>query len=601
MTFEELQQLIAADENVHLELKKTTGELKDGMHAACAFLNGAGGWLVFGVTPKSLKILGQEVTDSTQQEIAQALSGLEPAVSIDVQYIDIPNSPEHKLIAMYFEAFVWGSTPYTFHGRPYYKVESTTKPMPRYMFEERLRANKPNFYAWERQKADHISIEDMDEKLIRGAMRLGVEKNRMPATALTESLADVLGKLDLLSDGVPNNAAAALFSTKLNGYTQMRLRMARFRGTDKMEFIDNQRVEGNFFQLLDAGMAFFLKHLNMSGRIVGFRREENMEVPAEALREAFTNCLCHRQFEKYNLTPSIAIYDDRIEIENPGVLPPQLTTETIKQSHGSYPYNPIMAEVLYRTTFLESWGSGASRIMTACKTQNVHDPIWSINGGFVCVTFVRPITDPVKTPVGLQLECHKNLAVLQNEPSSGQDKAKNEPSSVQRKAKNAPSSDQDKTKNEPSSDSTGPKFQPERTQVQDKKDPSSNPNRTQVQKGPSSNSKEPKFDPDRTQVPTQKDPSSDSRGPKFQPESSQVEKLISVISRRFCSVTRLMELSGKRNRKKFRENYILPALQENAIERKYPDTPNHPRQQYRLTEQAKAWKKDQTKKVKDQN
>ena len=285
MNIEELERLIANDENVHLELKKTTGELKDGMHTACAFLNGAGGWLVFGVAPKALKILGQEVTDNTQREIAQALSGLEPAVSIDIQYIDVPDRLGCQVIAMYFEAFVWGTAPYTYHGSPYYKVESTTKLMPRNMFEERLRANKPNYYAWERQSADDITIDDMDEKLIRGAIRLGVEKNRMPATALTEPLSDVLRKLELMNDGVPNNAAAALFSTKLRGYTQMQLRLARFRGINKIEFIDNQRVEGNFFQLLDAGMAFFLKHLNMSGKIVGFRREENMEVPAEALSE----------------------------------------------------------------------------------------------------------------------------------------------------------------------------------------------------------------------------------------------------------------------------------------------------------------------------
>ena len=104
MTFEELQRLIADDENVHLELKKTTGELKDGMHTACAFLNGAGGWLVFGVAPKSLKALGQEVTDNTQRDIAQALSGLEPTVSIDIQYIDVPGRPGSKVIAMYFGA-----------------------------------------------------------------------------------------------------------------------------------------------------------------------------------------------------------------------------------------------------------------------------------------------------------------------------------------------------------------------------------------------------------------------------------------------------------------------------------------------------------------
>ena len=69
MTIDDIKALIASDESRTLELKKSTGELKDGMHAACAFLNTDGGWrLIFGVTPKSLKIVGQEVTDvSTYQ------------------------------------------------------------------------------------------------------------------------------------------------------------------------------------------------------------------------------------------------------------------------------------------------------------------------------------------------------------------------------------------------------------------------------------------------------------------------------------------------------------------------------------------------------
>lgn len=66
LTIEELKELIQADEHRQLELKKTTGELKDGMHSACAFLNTEGGWLIFGVAPKSLKILGQQVTGNTQ-------------------------------------------------------------------------------------------------------------------------------------------------------------------------------------------------------------------------------------------------------------------------------------------------------------------------------------------------------------------------------------------------------------------------------------------------------------------------------------------------------------------------------------------------------
>ena len=59
MTIEDIKKLIAGDETRTLELKKTTGELKDAMHSACAFLNTEGGWLIFGIAPKSLKVIGQ--------------------------------------------------------------------------------------------------------------------------------------------------------------------------------------------------------------------------------------------------------------------------------------------------------------------------------------------------------------------------------------------------------------------------------------------------------------------------------------------------------------------------------------------------------------
>ena len=106
MTIEEIRALVAADESRTLELKKTTGELKDGMHAACAFLNSEGGWLIFGVLPKSLKIVGQEVSDHTQQEIAQAIAGIEPAADLRVEYVDVPEHPGNKVIALHFDGWV---------------------------------------------------------------------------------------------------------------------------------------------------------------------------------------------------------------------------------------------------------------------------------------------------------------------------------------------------------------------------------------------------------------------------------------------------------------------------------------------------------------
>ena len=391
MTFEDIQEIIAKDEHRCLELKKTTGELQDGMHSACAFLNTEGGLLIFGVAPTSLKILGQQVTDSTQREIAQALAGLYPAVEVKPEYIDVPGRNGDQLIVMHFSGWKWGQMPYAYRGCPYYKNESTTQVMPQEMYEERLRAAKPEKFAWERQEAEGLALADLDEKRIRGAVRLGVERGRMPATAEAESVESLLSKWNLMREGKVLNGAVALFGKNLSGYTQMSLRLARFRGTDKNEFVDSGRADGNFFDLLDAGMAFLFKHLSQSGKIVGFQKEEHLEIPAEALREALTNALCHRQLEKYNLTPSIAVYDDRVEIENPGRLPFDLTPETIKNAHASYPYNPLIAEVLFKSSFLESWGSGVGRMVDACRAQGVPEPEYDVAGGFVRMIFRKRI------------------------------------------------------------------------------------------------------------------------------------------------------------------------------------------------------------------
>ena len=54
------------------------------------------------------------------------------------------------------------------------------------------------------------------------------------------------------------------------------------------------------------------------------------------------------------------------------------------------PYNVKMAEVLYRSMWLENWGSGAKRIIEACQEQGVEEPTWRWDGAFVYVTFKRP-------------------------------------------------------------------------------------------------------------------------------------------------------------------------------------------------------------------
>lgn len=151
ITIEDIKKLIAKDETRTLELKKTTGELYKGMETACAFLNSDGGWLMFGIAP-SLKIIGQNVTDNTRQEVANAIRKIEPAIDVEVEYIELPDKPDNYVIAIYFDSNNFKNGPYSFDGRAFYKVESTTALMPRQMYEERLRISNPQRFSWENGK-----------------------------------------------------------------------------------------------------------------------------------------------------------------------------------------------------------------------------------------------------------------------------------------------------------------------------------------------------------------------------------------------------------------------------------------------------------------
>ena len=97
---------------------------------------------MFGITP-SLKIDGQNVTDNTRQEIGNALRKIEPAIDVDVKYIELPDKPDFYVNAIYFDSNNFKNGPYSFDGRAFYKVESTTALMSRQMYEERLKLSNP--------------------------------------------------------------------------------------------------------------------------------------------------------------------------------------------------------------------------------------------------------------------------------------------------------------------------------------------------------------------------------------------------------------------------------------------------------------------------
>ena len=389
MTIEDIQRLIAGDETRTLELKKTTGELKDAMHSVCAMLNSDGGRVIIGIAPASLKIVGQIVTDSTRQEIAREIRKLEPFINMTVEYVDVPEGGGKQLIVLNADTNIFREAPYVFDGRPYYKLESTTMLMPQQMYEDMLRKRDADTFRWDAQICHTKVVGDLDESLMRRVVRKGIANGRIHASAAEDSVKQLLDRLDLLKDGKLTNAAVALFAHKIDEYPQIELAMACFRGTTKNIFVDSKFAKGNIFAMLDAGISFLMNNLRIGGKVVGMLREEKLELPIEAMREALVNALCHRQIDRTLTNVTLAIFDDRVEISNPGCLPPEIPVERIKEPHKSYPRNKLIAQILYLTAYLERWGTGIERIVQMCRDYDVPEPEWSASEHDVTVTFWR--------------------------------------------------------------------------------------------------------------------------------------------------------------------------------------------------------------------
>ena len=501
MTIAEIQELIKKDETRTLELKKTTGELKEAMHTICAFLNTAGGQLLFGIAPGSLQVIGQQVTDNTRREIARELTKIEPAVSLDVNYIELDEKADFYVIVIDIPTEPDRNRPYVYDGRPYYRIESTTSLMPQSMYQELLLQRDIRKRKCEEEIDTKVSVDSLDEESVRRLVSSGIQAGRIPESMRIKSIPEILDKMKLSENGHIKNAAVALFTKEDYAPIQLHIRLARFKGTNKREFIDNRRSIGNIFHLYDDGMAFLFKHLNISGTFVDGQPErvESLTIPYKALRECLLNALAHRLYDSPSGFVSIAIYDDRVEIENLGTLPAGFTLDDMMKPHISHAQNPLIAQIMYYGKYLETWGRGIELMNDECTLAGVPRPEFEMSGGCFKATFRR----------------HDYVADV----------------------------------------SVGGQQDSSRTQVG------------------------PKWDSSRTQV-----------GAKHTPSSSLIAELVTIMPTGYCSVSQLMEICGKRNRKKFRENYMLPALQNGMIERKYPETPNHPHQQYRLSERAIEWK-----------
>lgn len=368
-----LKDLTQQSESEILEFKKSTANLKRAAETLCAFLNGKGGTVVIGIS-EGKKVVGQHVTDQTYQEIANTLRKFEPTANIEIQYVD---SPPNKRIIVLTTHPDPHSIPYTFDGRAYERKQSSTSLMPQSRYQQLLLSRNLNPQSWESQLAIGVSLDDLDSEEIIRTFEDIRNKKRVDAIINNDNIEDNLMRLKLIEGGQLTNAAVVLFIKDPPGnYMQCVLRMARFKGIEKRNFIDSRQVFGNAFQLLREAENFINRNTVIAShlRTGKLARDDQPEYPFDAVRESLINAICHRSYASPGGSITITIYDDRLEIANLGTLSPELTLNDLKEPHTSHPRNMRIINVFYRRGFIESMGIGTQEIIKSCLSANMKEP-----------------------------------------------------------------------------------------------------------------------------------------------------------------------------------------------------------------------------------
>ncbi len=388
MDLEQIQSLVRQGESELIEFKKTSGERREAMHTLCAMLNHRGGRVLFGVAPDG-QILGQQVSDHTVEEIAQEIQQIEPSIFPQVDRIDLPSG--RQIIAVHVTT--GPNRPYSYKGQAYRRVGNTSPKMSREEYNRILIERFHGERRWESESAEGWTVADLDGDELTRTIDEAIQRGRLSDPGTRDPL-EVLRGFGLVRENQLVRAAVVLFGkeTRLEReFPQCLLRVAKFQGTDKTEFLDNRQFHGNTFRLLRLAEKFLRESLPIAGRVVPdlFARKDDPLYPPVALREALANAFCHRDYSIGGGSVGVAIYDDRLEITSSGTLHFDLTADKLFEPHESLPWNPLLARVFHRRGIIESWGRGTIKMAELAEKAGMPRPEIEVASGCVVVRF-RP-------------------------------------------------------------------------------------------------------------------------------------------------------------------------------------------------------------------
>lgn len=348
------------------------------LRAVVAFANTTGGKLVVGIADDR-RALGLPRAAREEERLANLIAtGIEPAFSPDFQVVS-----ENGLDFLVVRVPRFPGVFYVRQEGPeagvYVRHGSTNRRATPEQRAELVRQAQAGTF--DSQICVGATLADFDQEAAR---QLFEPAGFTLTTAKLETLRLVERHDDTL---LPTNAAIILFGTpaaRARYFPDARVQAARFAGATKAEFLDQLEPDDGGVSVLTAISAvprFVRRNTRTASRITGetLRRQDVPEYSAVALREVLVNALAHADYSRHGMTIKVAVFSNRIEVENPGGWPLGLGEEDFRNGV-SRARNPVIAGVLHKLTIMENWGSGFERIETDARQLGYALPVWEDKG-----------------------------------------------------------------------------------------------------------------------------------------------------------------------------------------------------------------------------
>lgn len=220
------------------------------------------------------------------------------------------------------------------------------------------------------------TLADLDAEKIKWFVETARSKRNLPI-ALNAKPKTVLTHLNLLKEQGLTNAALLLFGKNPQRFfITAEIRCVLFHGNEVSKPIPAYQVyKGDVFEQVNNAVDFVLSRINLS---VGDRSKSveapmKYEIPRAAIAEAIVNAIAHRDYTSTG-SVQVMLFRNRLEVWNPGHLPSYLSITKLKKPHASFPPNPLLAEPLYLTGFIERLGTGIPDMIHSCIAAGLQEP-----------------------------------------------------------------------------------------------------------------------------------------------------------------------------------------------------------------------------------